>query len=164
MSFPTDAWQNASVNNDDSNTEAPDPGASGRASLEIEMTDAKAFISKKGEAYIAIDMKVLGGPLDTYSWTELRNFKSDGAIKAAKATCYRLGVDVDNCFGIEDIDTQLKQRVGSWYEIEVVQNGEYRNVYVQGPAGRQPAPSDVPSDTSGFVSAAGTGEKAPWDD
>jgi hypothetical protein len=115
---------------------------------------------------VILEMRVLGGPLDTYSWTELRNFKSDGAIKATKATCHRLGVDVDNVFGIEDIDTQLKACVGRWYEIEVVQNGEWRNVYVQGPAGRQPAPmpsADEVAEGRAQV-AAGGGDKAPWDD
>ena len=138
MSFPTDQWQNASVNNDDDTTEAPDPGPSGRATFEVELTDAKAFVSKAGNAVIVLDMKVLGGPMDTYSWTELRGLKSEGSIKAAKATCAKLGVDVDNVLGLEDIDSQLKGCVGGWYEIEVVQNGEWRNVYVLGRAGRKP--------------------------
>jgi hypothetical protein len=109
---------------------------------------------------IVLEMKVVGGPLDTYQWTELRGLKSEGQIKAAKATCSRLGVDVESVFGLEDIDAQLKALVGGYFEIEVVQNGEWRNVYVQGRAGKAPA-SDVPSDfpTKEEAAAAVTGAK-----
>lgn len=166
MTFPTDQWQSASVDTDDSNNEAPDPGAEGRASFDIELTEAKAFVSKAGNAVIVLEMKVCGGPMDTYTWSELRGLKSEGQVKAAKATCSRLGVDVDSVFGLEDIEAQLKACVGNYYEIEVVQNGEWRNVYVQGRSGGFTAapPADVPSkdEAAAAMAAAAADDKPDW--
>lgn len=134
MTFPTDTWQAASIDQQDGSNEAPDPGPSGKATFDVALDDARAFVSKAGNAVIVLDLRVTGGPMDSYQWSELRGLKTDGQVKAAKATCARLGVDVGAVTGLEDLDALLKERVGNFYEIDVVQNGEYRNVYVQGPA------------------------------
>lgn len=142
MSFPTDVWQSTNIDQDD-NPGAPDPGPDGKATFDVALDDARAFVSKAGNAVIVLNLRVVGGPLDNYQWGEVRGLKSEGQIKAAKATCARIGVgDLDTVTGIEDLESRLKEHVGTYYEIEVVQNGEYRNVYFQGKS----TPSDVPND------------------
>lgn len=139
MTFPTDMWQSTNVDSENTNT-APDPGPDGKATFDVALDDARAFVSKAGNAVIVLELRIVAGPLDNYQWSELRGLKSEGQIKAAKATCARLGIeDLDTVSGIEDLESRLKERVGNYYEIEVVQNGEYRNVYFQGPS----RPSDV---------------------
>lgn len=139
MTFPTDTWQSTSIDQNDE-TEAPEPGA-----YDVTVTDARAFVSKAGNAVIVIDFQVLGGQSHGHQWTELRGLKTEGQIKAAKATCARLGVDVDTVFGLEDIDAQLKGCIGLYYTVEVKQNGEWRNVYVQGRCDTPPPTTDVPA-------------------
>lgn len=163
MSFPTDAWNAASVDQQDGNNEAPDPGMDGKASFDVLLDDARAFTSKAGNAVIVLDLRVMGGPMDSYQWAELRGLKTDGQIKAAKATCARMGISVDEVTGLEDLDAQLKECKGRYYEIEVVQNGEYRNVYFQGPASATPA-SDVPNNLPSTEEVAAARAAAYGDD
>lgn len=139
MTFPTDTWQNASIEGGDQ-TEAPDPGV-----YDVTVTDGKAFVSKAGNPVIVVELQVLGGSSHNHQWAELRGLKTEGQVKAAKAMCARLGVDVDNVFGLADIDAQLKGCVGLYYTVEVKQNGDYRNVYVLGRCETAPPGTDVPA-------------------
>jgi hypothetical protein len=151
MTFPAQAWHNASIESD--NNEAPDPGPEGRMTLDVALTDGRAFVSKSGNPVIVLGFKVVGGGQhEGHEWDELRGMKTDGQIKAAKATCAKLGVDVATVVSFEEIEQQLKGCVGTYYEIEVVQNGEWRNVYVQGRGGR--TASDVPNDFPSAEEAA----------
>jgi hypothetical protein len=138
MTFPTDTWQKTSIDQDAS--EAPEPGT-----YDVVVTDGRAFTSKAGNPVIVIGFEVLGGPYNGHQWDELRGLKTEGQIKAAKATCARLGVDVDNVFSLEDIEQQLKGCVGNYYTIDVKQNGDYLNTYVQGRCETPPPASDIPT-------------------
>lgn len=158
MTFDPSAWQQADINTED-RSGAPDPGT-----YTIALEDARAFESKAGNSVIVLDVKVVGGDLDGYSWGEVRGLESEGQIKAAKATCSRIGVDVEQVTSLEEIDALLKQHVGSFYDVNVVQNGAYRNVYFNGRVTSFAAESDVPVDTSDFEPAPVPGGPVSDDD
>lgn len=135
---------------------APDP-----SEYTVVLEDASAYTNKKGNDVLRFDFKVITGKLGNawagHQWAEFRHFKTEGAYNAAKAMCSRLGMDTEGITSLTDFDTRLKALVGRWYEIDVQQNGEYRNVYVTGdgtPTTPPPeAASDVSADTSGFEPA-----------
>lgn len=139
-SFNADAWQSADPDAPMENNDPPDPGV-----YEAMLADAKAFTSSKGNDVAIVEWKIVsGGQMAGYQYPAIYTFKNEGAIKAAKATAARIGVDVDKIGGLDDLDVALKQHIGDYYGIEVVQNGQWRNTYVQG---RAQAPlSDVPND------------------
>lgn len=159
--FDPTAWQQADINTTEERTGPPEPGT-----YVVALEDAKAFTSKAGNSVMVLDLRVTGGDADGYAWGEVRGFANDGQIKAAKATCSRIGVDVDHVTSLDEIDELLKQHVGEFYEVNVVQNGDYRNVYVNGHAsGDFQAPqTDVPADTSDFEPAASPAGGVPDED
>lgn len=157
MTFNPQQWSSTTV--DSNNTsDAPEPGT-----YEVLLQDAKAFTSKAGEDYVALELKVATGEHAGHEWTELRSFRNEGAVKATKATVARLGMNVDEIATLDEFDSQLKQLVGTWYTVDVVQKGEYRNTYINGKVNNEPVTPDVPADTSDFQSAA-TAATAATDD
>lgn len=124
MSFD-DNWQHAKVGESDGTLDPPDEG-----DFEVRLVDARAFTSKAGKDIVVLEVRVVdGGPHNDYQWTELRNFASQGAANAAKTTCDRIGVDVENIASLDDLDEALKQRIGDHCEVTVKRNGEYLNTY-----------------------------------
>ena len=158
MSFNPQQWNTTSVDNGKS--EAPEPGT-----YEVLLHDARAFTSKAGDDYVALELKVATGAAAGHEWTELRSFRDEKAVKATKATVARLGMtDIDEIASLDEFDTRLKQLVGNWYTVDVKQNGDYRNVYFNGQTNGRPAmQSDVPADTSDFApAAAGNDDDIPF--
>lgn len=153
MTFNPQQWNTTTV--DSNNTsEAPDPGT-----YEVLLHDAKAFTSKAGDDYVALELKVAAGEHAGHEWTELRSFRNEGAVKATKATVSRLGLtDIDEIASLDEFDARLKKLVGNWYTVDVVQKGEYRNTYINGKVNNEPVTPDVPADTSDFQPAAATGD------
>lgn len=126
MSFQ-ETWQNATA--DGSNdAPPPDPGM-----YDVTLADARAFVSKKGEAWTTLTFRVESLRNKGHEWDVLLGYRSQKQANVAKATVSKLGVDVDAITGIEDLDAALKQLVGQMFAVEVKQNGEYRNTYVDGP-------------------------------
>lgn len=123
--FDADAWKKTSLEQDNTNDGPPQPGE-----YEIEITSGKFFTSKAGNDVITLGMRVTRGDDAGYEWTELRGMASQGQMKAAKATCSRLGIDVDDIKSGDALDQALKACVGRYYSVRVVQNGDYRNVYI----------------------------------
>lgn len=148
MTFNPQQWNTTTVDN--GNSQAPEPGT-----YEVLLQDARAFTSRAGDDYVALDLKVATGAEAGHEWTELRSFKNDNAVKATKATVARLGVtDIDEIASLDEFDAKLKHLIGTWYAVDVKQNGEYRNVYFNGVVSNTPAmTSDVPADTSDFQPA-----------
>lgn len=162
MSF-AQAWQQASINQDGDSNNPPEPGL-----YDVAIIDTKAFVSKAGNEVLVIEMRVVAGPAEGYEWADVRGFGSEGQVKAAKSMCARLGVNVDAIGSLNDLAIELKRFEGLYYQVEVVQNGEYRNTYIQqqitpGQPGTANLPqSDVPNDTSDFDPPAGSGDDPGW--
>lgn len=160
MTFDPQAWQSAEINEDGERTSPPPPG-----DYEVTITDARAFTSKANNSVLIVDMKVLGGEQTGHEWSEMRGFGSDGAIKAAKAMCSRMGIDVATIASLDELDTAVKDTIGFYYAVRVVQNGDYRNTYVNDRVTGVPS-TDVPVvDTRDFKPAAvGAGAGVQDDD
>lgn len=110
--------------------DAPDPGL-----YTVAVIDAKAFTSKKGDDWVVVELRAIGGPAADHEWPLLLGFKSQEQANFTKRACRDLGVDVDNIAGLDELDGALKQTaVGRYFNVEVKQNGEFRNTYLQGPA------------------------------
>jgi hypothetical protein len=136
MSF-ADTWEKATV--DGENASPPPEGT-----YEIVLIGASAFTSKKGSEIVKLELRVVSSTEQWHEWTEIRSFGSQGAANAAKATCFRIGVDVDNVSSLDELDTELKTHVGTYYSVNVVRNGEYMNTYFEEAtqAADVPAPSE----------------------
>jgi hypothetical protein len=139
MSF-TDTWLTAKVNDGDSNTDPPDEG-----SFDVILTTAGAFTSKDGKDLVKLELRVLEGEHTGYEWTEFRNFGSQGAANAAKTTCFRLGIAVDQIAAFTDLDAELKMVAGNNYLVKVVRNGEYLNCYFEGRLASIPTDTQPPT-------------------
>lgn len=126
MTFDADRWRNTSVDQNTDNDGPPDVGE-----YEVELTDASFFVSKAGNPVIKLELRVTSpAAVAGYTWTEIRGLATEGQMKAAKATCARLGIDVDAIDSQQALDAELKACKGRYYSINVVQNGQYRNVYI----------------------------------
>jgi hypothetical protein len=137
----TDTWQKATIDGSD-NTSPPPEGK-----YEVALIDASAFVSKKGTEIAKLEFRVVSVNEQGHEWVEIRSFATQGAANAAKATCHRLGVEVDQVGSLEELDGALKSCVGSYYAVNVVRKGEYLNTYVE------EATKDAPDET-GFKAAA----------
>jgi hypothetical protein len=143
----TETWSKATVDGTE-NTSPPPEGL-----YEVALTGASAFTSKKGTEIVKLEFRVMSAQENGHEWTEIRSFGSQGAANAAKATCFRLGVDVDQVTSLDELDTELKGRTGRYYEAKVVRNGEYLNTYIEGdatPAGQEPAAGPANDDDVPF--------------
>jgi len=154
--FDAGAWASTDANAEMQSNDPPAPGK-----YDVVIADARAFTSKAGNDIAIVEWNITGGPQAGYQWPSLYGFKNEGQIKVAKSMCSRIGVDVDTIAGLEDLDRALKGTVGEYFQVEVTQNGEHRNTYVQGRAGAQRA-SDIPED--GAFTPAATGPVGSTDD
>ena len=155
MSF-SENWSKATVDGSE-NTSPPPEGT-----YEVALVQASAFTSKKGAEIVKLEFRVVSVKEQGHEWTEIRSFASQGAANAAKATCFRLGVDVETVATLEELDSELKACAGRYYEVTVKRNGEYLNTYVEDvvtpsggtpPAGDfQPAPVPLLDDDVPFLS------------
>lgn len=124
MSF-TENWSKATIDGTE-NTSPPPEGK-----YEVALTDASAFVSKKGSEIVKLELRVVSVNEQGHEWVEIRSFATQGAANAAKATCHRLGIDVESVSSLDELDTELKTCVGRYYAVNVVRNGEYVNTYVE---------------------------------
>ncbi len=147
MSF-AEAWTSATT--DTERSEAPEPGV-----YEVTLEDARAWTAQSGTDWFAVDLHVIAGASTGHQWSVLANLSKEGGVKAAKSMSAKLGVAIDEVSGLADLDRLLKVQVGNYYEVDVVQRGDFRNTYIRDRiTGEQPAESDVPSD---FPSADSSG-------
>lgn len=124
--FDAQAWANTPIDNSGTSDGPPEPG-----NYEAEITDGSYFISKAGKPIVKLTLKITSpGPVLDHEWDEIRSMHTEGGMKAAKATVSRLGIDVDTITSGEELDQALKACIGHFHEVRVVQNGEYRNTYI----------------------------------
>ncbi len=139
MSDFANEWGGATVDGGEQSNFDPPPDGD----HVIELRKASALTSKKGDDWVVLELRELRSGHD---WTMMLGFKSQGQANVTKTACYRLGVQVDEVYSLEQLGQELGRKVGGYYEVAVQTNGEFRNTYINGPA-RQ---ADV-------AAAAGTG-------
>jgi len=162
--FDASTWANTPVNDGESGQDnpPPEPGL-----YECVLADARAFTSKAGKDIVKLTYSVASGPLSGYQWDDIYTFEPR-RIKATKSTIAHLGVDVATVTSLEQLGDMLSERVGEWFTIRVVQNGEFRSTYVNGPVGASQAPlSDVPAPVlppvgAGSAAAIKGDDDIPW--
>lgn len=154
MSFG-ETWGNTTVS-DNEQSEPPEPGT-----YEVALDDARAFTAKSGKDWFVVELRVVTGENIGHQWSVLADLTKEGGVKAAKSMSAKLGLPVDEIHSLDDLDRLAKLHTGSYYEVDVVQKGEFRNTYIRGPlTGEQTSTSDVPAD----VPAAATTAPAYDDD
>lgn len=152
MSFE-DTWGNADP--DAVGGESGKPPAPG--TYIVAMKDARAGTSKAGNAYAVISLVDLR---TQHEWDVLFGFKTQGAANFAKNQIRELGVNVDSVADLDGLDTALKEKAGTYYEVEVVAPSDPKydaSTYIRGVAEAAPPPaqSDIPSDAGPAPVAAG---------
>lgn len=132
--------------------EAPDPGV-----YDVALTDAAAFTSKAGNDVAKLDLRIVSEHLRDHEWTLILGFKNEGQAGVAKQQCAALGVDVSQIGSLDDLDTALKQFIGRYFTVEVKQNGQYRNTWIQ-----VEVTSELPAEFPERVAAAAGDEDVPF--
>ncbi len=155
--FDPQAWNQTDPDSGFENNDPPTPGT-----YTVMLNDGRAFTSKKGDDFVSLNWKIVAGDQADYTWDALYNFKNEGAFKATKAVCQRIGIDVDSIASLEDLSQKIVEKTGKWFEVEVKQNGEWRNTYVNG-AAQQTARTDAPAETSEFAhTSVGADDDIPF--
>lgn len=134
-------------------TEPPEAGL-----YTIALMDGSAFTSKRGDDWMRVSYEDVA---TRHGWDVLFGFGSQAAANMAKNQARELGVDLSQATSLEALEAQLRQLAGNYYDVEVVQNGEYRNTYVRGRAG---GGMDTPADTSGLAQQQPVAAGAPGSD
>ena len=125
------------------------------------LLDAGAFFSKAGEAFQKMRWGCVEAPNE---WTKMFGFKTQGAANFAKKEARSLGVNVDAVSSIEELNAALGARKGSYFEVEVVQNGEYVDTYVRGPVQSGTPLAAVPDQEPPVAQPQPVGAHIPTDD
>lgn len=139
------AWANADPDATGGSDEF-DPPADG--TYTVALTDAAAIESKKGNAGVILQWT---NPADQHVWKSWHGFKSEAQANMTKRQVRDLGVPVDEVMALEQLDAQLKTKIGGYFTVEVKTNGSFRNTIIDGPATGALPTSDVPVDTSDFA-------------
>ena len=157
-----DTWANAPVDGD--SNDPPDPGT-----YYVSVQDARAFVSKAGKDTMVVEFRVLDGPKEGYIYPVFFGFE-ENRVGITKKFVASLGVDIDQPT-LEALDAALKLIVGTYYTVDVVQRGTFRNTFVNGrmTGAEVPTPvSDVPGAAEGEFEPVSTpvtgetGEPLPW--
>lgn len=153
MSSFEDTWGNADPDAVGGESgKPPEPGE-----YIVTLKAARAGESKAGNAYAAITVSDLR---TGHEWDVLFGFKTQGSANFAKNQIRELGVNVDEVVGLDGLDSALKEKAGTYYEVEVVAANDPKydaSTYVRGVAEAAPpaAQSDIPSDAGPAPVAAG---------
>lgn len=144
MSFE-DTWGNADPDAVGGESgKPPEPGE-----YIVTLKSGRAGISKKDKAYAAITISDLR---TGHEWDVLYGFKTQGAANFAKNQIRELGIPVDQVADLDSLDTALKGKAGTYYEVEVVapSKPEYdASTYIRGVATNAGPPTDVPAEPVG---------------
>lgn len=93
------------------------------------LTDAGAFTSKAGKDFVKFEWTNTAG----HKWTVLQGFKSEAQTAVTWSEVSKLGINPVEVVSLEDLDAVLKQHIGSYYDLGVKTNGQFRNTYINGP-------------------------------
>lgn len=149
MSFE-DTWGNADPDAVGGESgKPPEPGE-----YIVTLKSGRAGISKKNKAYAAITISDLR---TGHEWDVLYGFGTQGAANFAKNQIRELGIPVDQVADLDSLDTALKEKAGTYYEVEVVapSKPEYdASTYIRGVATDAGPATDVPADPVGAPATA----------
>lgn len=115
----------------------------------VSLQSARAGESKAGNAYAAITVRDLR---TGHEWDVLFGFKTQGAANFAKNQIRELGVNVDQVTGLDGLDAALKEKAGTYYEVEVVASKDPAydaSTYIRGVATDAGPATDVPAEPVG---------------
>lgn len=137
-------WANADADavGKHEDTVPPEPGSY----FGVTLIGASAWVKEAtDQAWMRLRWKLNDGT--DHEWDVLYGFKNHAQANVAKNTARTLGIDIDKVAGIEALDVALDLECGKYFDVNVVQNGEYRNTYVEGPAKASSVPvGDLPSE------------------
>lgn len=140
--FDPNMWANTSADtsgNGDDNP-PPEPGH-----YEAVLVDAKAWTAaKSGDDTMKLVWQIATGTRAGYTFDELFSF-APNRIEVTKKTAAKLGMNHEGITSIQDFDARLKPLIGNWYGLEVVQNGDFRNVYVRAQVTPGPVSDTTPA-------------------
>jgi hypothetical protein len=147
-----DTWENATAKGGGDN-QPPEPGL-----YEAALTDTDAFVSKAGDEWVKLTLRRV---TDNHEWDVMLGFKSQKQANVTKGTLARIGVAVDEVASFDDFKSALKAVEGRYYEVEVKQNGDFVNTYINEQVDGEP---EVPADTADMQPAAagGSDEDIPF--
>lgn len=94
------------------------------------LRDAAAFTSKSGKDFVKFEWETIDG----YTWTVLQGFKSEGQTAVTWSEVAKLGLNPTDIASLDALDAELKQHVGSYYDVAVKTNGQFRNTYINAPS------------------------------
>jgi hypothetical protein len=104
-----------------------DPPADG-AHKGVTLVDTWAGTSMAGNDGVLLEWRTDAG----YTWNHWLGFKSEKQTAMTWSQIGKLGVDVMSIDSIEALAEALKPHRGSYYDLSVKTNGEYRNVTIGG--------------------------------
>lgn len=139
-----DTWPNATADGNSDDTTPPEPGL-----YEAALIVAKAFVSNAGDDWVKLEFRDVASG---YDWAVLLGFKSQKQANVTKAACAKVGVNVEDVDSLEELSSALGCFEGRFFEVEVKQNGEFRNTYINGEC----ETSEIPADTSGMQPVGAT--------
>lgn len=131
-----------------------DPPADGQHKG-CELIDAGAFTSKKGDDWAKFKWRTPNG----HEWTVLQGFDPTNDTRTAITwgQIQALGINPVDIDSLEALNTILIAQVGSYYDLGVKTNGQFRNTYINGPTvGENPVVQQQIANGAQPV-AAGTG-------
>lgn len=112
----------------------------------VTLKGGRAGISKKGNAYAALTLSDLRTGHD---WDVLYGFGTQSQANFAKNQIRELGIPVDRVADLDGLDAALKERAGTYYEVEVVAASDPQydaSTYIRGVATDAGPPTDVPAE------------------
>lgn len=93
------------------------------------LRDAGAFTAKSGKDFVKLEWQTTDG----HTWTVLQGFKSEAQTAVTWSEVGKLGINPVETTSLEELDEKLKQQIGSYYDLAVKTNGQFRNTYINGP-------------------------------
>lgn len=117
---------NAATDNGGNDLEPPADGTHTGCTLR----DAGAFTAKSGKDFVKFEWETTTG----HQWTVLQGFKSDAQTAVTWSEVGKLGINPVDIATLEQLDAELKKHVGSYYDLAVKTNGQFRNTYISGPS------------------------------
>lgn len=94
------------------------------------LRDATAFTAKSGKDFVKFEWQTVDG----FTWTVLQGFKSEGQTAVTWSEVGKLGISPVEITSLDQLDIELKKHIGSYYDIAVKTNGNFRNTYINGPS------------------------------
>jgi hypothetical protein len=107
-------WSTTSADSEYGETVQPPAGWLGI----VQIASARAGVSKKGETYLAVDLKDESGQFSwpIYKQLTTNGVAQEGKVKSAKITLRQLGIDQNVPFSA--VESLLKAKVGHWFAAE----------------------------------------------